>query len=81
MFTAEKTNNLLRWWTKVELQAENGGQEPMLFFKYNRSKIFVVTRIKPEKCLKYFFISWLNCYIIIAEEWLEQEEIEFLGTY
>jgi len=31
--------------------------------------------------LKYFFISWLNCYIIVAEEWLEQEEIKFLGTY
>lgn len=80
MFTAEKTNNLIRWWNKVELQAKNGGQEPMLFFKYNRSKVFVVTRAKPEKCLKYFFISWLNCYIMIAENWLKEEEINFIGT-
>lgn len=78
MFTQEKTNNLITWWTKVSYQASNGNQEPLLFFKYNRSKVFVVTNQKPEKCLKYFFISWLNCYIIVAEDWLENEKISFL---
>lgn len=79
MFTQEKTNNLVTWWTKVSFQAVNGGQEPLLFFKYNRSKVFAVTAIKPEHCLKYFFISWLNCYIILADEWLEKERIEFIN--
>lgn len=78
MFTQEKTNNLITWWTKVSHQASNGNQEPLLFFKYNRSKVFVVTNQKPEKCLKYFFISWLKCYIIVAEDWLENEKISFL---
>jgi Holliday junction resolvase len=78
MFTQEKTNNIIVWWNKVRNQAENGNQEPLLFFKYNRSKPFVVTAIKPQKCLKYFFISWLNCYIILAEDWLENEKINFL---
>ena len=36
MFTAEKTNNLIRWWKKLITQAENGNQQPLLFFKYNR---------------------------------------------
>jgi Holliday junction resolvase len=79
MFTQEKTNNLVTWWTKVSFQAINGGQEPLLFFKYNRSKVFVVTASKPEHSLKYFFISWLNCYIILADEWLEKERIEFIN--
>lgn len=79
MFTQEKTNNLIRWWNKVVLQAKNGNQEPLLFFKYNRSRVFVVTDLKPKHCSKYFFISWLKCYIILADEWLEKEEIEFIN--
>lgn len=79
MFTQEKTNNLIRWWNKVVLQAKNGNQEPLLFFKYNRSRVFAVTELKPKHCPKYFFISWLKCYIILADEWLEKEEIEFIN--
>ena len=78
IFTAPKTNNLIRWWKKVEQQAEGGNQEPLLFFKYNRSKVFVVTAIKPLHC-EYMYINWLNCYITLAEPWLEKEEVEFLN--
>ncbi|HIG57939.1 MAG TPA: hypothetical protein EYQ21_00860 [Flavobacteriales bacterium] len=77
IFTAEKTNNLIRWWKKVVLQAKHGGQQPLLFFKYNRSKVFVATEHKPKKC-KYMFISWLNCYVLLAEEWLSSEQTEFI---
>jgi Holliday junction resolvase len=77
IFTQEKTNNLMRWWRKLIIQADGGDQEPLLFFKYNRSKIFVVTE-RPPLMAKYMFISWLNCYVALAEEWLEFEEVEFL---
>ena len=81
MFTQEKTNNLVRWWKKVVIQAAGGKQEPLLFFKYNRSKVFVVTEIKPAKVEKFMYISWLDCYVMLAESWLEQEHTEFLGAY
>jgi len=74
IFTQEKTNNLIRWWTKVQAQAKQGSQEPLLFFKYNRSKVFVVTEIKPQESSKFFFISWLKCYIILADDWLKDEK-------
>ena len=77
MFTAEKTNNLIRWWKKLILQAENGNQKPLLLFKYNRSKVLVATEYKPKSC-KYMFISWLNCYVLLAEEWLNSEYTEFI---
>ena len=77
MFTQEKTNNLVRWWKKVVIQAAGGDQEPLLFFKYNRSKVFVVTEIKPENVEKYMYISWINCYVMLAESWLEHEITEF----
>jgi len=80
MFTQPKTNNLINWWKKVVVQAKGGTQEPLLFFKYNRSKVFVVTDILPEIMEDYMYIGWLDCYVMVAEEWLKSEEMEFF-TY
>ncbi len=71
-----KTNYLVQWWTKIVEQADARKQEPLLFFKYARSKIFVVTTRKPEKT-DYFYISSLDCYTSLAEEWLINETVEF----
>ena len=78
IFTAPKTNNLIKWWTKLERQAESGNQKPLLFFKYNRSPVFVVTEQPPEETKQYMFICFLQCFILLAEEWLEKEKVEFL---
>lgn len=77
MFTQPKTNNLINWWRKLKIQAEGGKQQPLLFFKYDRSKFFVVTNIKPEK-VDYMYISWLDCYVSVAEDWLKQESVKFI---
>lgn len=79
MFTQEKTNNLINWWRKVVIQAKGGTQEPLLFFKYNRSKVFVVTDMKPINTLKYMYIAWLDCYVLVADEWLQLEDVEFFN--
>ena len=82
IFTATKTNNLIRWWKKVVQQAYNGDQKPLLFFKYNRSKVFVVTEVKPSNKTEYMYISFLKCYICLADEWLEVEQPKFTaGEY
>ena len=79
IFTAPKTNNLIQWWTKVTKQAESGNQKPLLFFKYNRSPVFVVTAEPPEQTKGYMFICFLECFVLLAEEWLNKEKIEFLN--
>ena len=79
IFTAPKTNNLIQWWTKVTKQAESGNQKPLLFFKYNRSPVFVVTKEPPEQTKEYMFICFLECFVLLAEEWLNKEKIEFLN--
>ena len=56
ILTQKKTNNLIKWWKKLVIQAEGGGQDPLLFFKYNRSKIYVVTDVSPEH-INYIYIS------------------------
>lgn len=80
ILTQKKTNNLTKWWKKLVHQAEGGGQDPLLFFKYNRSKIYVVTDVAPEY-INYIYISELGCYVTLAEEWLINEKVEFIhGT-
>lgn len=77
IFTAPKTNNLIRWWNKLKIQAEQGNQQPLLFFKYNRSPVFVVTEDKPKNFSLWINIKFLDCYVMLAEEWLENETPEF----
>ena len=73
-----KTNYLVQWWDKIVKQAELKLQQPLLFFKYSRSKVFVVTTLKPDNT-RYNYVSWLDCYIMVADEWLEQEKVEWTG--
>jgi len=78
IFTQKKTNNLIKWWKKLIIQAEGGGQVPLLFFKYNRSPVYVVTGIGPDVTEEYLYIRFLRCYVLLAEEWLEKEKPRFL---
>ena len=57
-------------------------QEPLLIFRENYGKFFVATVRKPQNTLRYTYIAWLGMYILIAEHWLENEEIKFTnGDY
>lgn len=78
ILTQKKTNNLSRWWKKLKTQAAGGKQEPLLFFKYNRSKIYTATEDCPKNT-SYIYISDLHCYVCIAEDWLNNEEIRFVN--
>lgn len=76
IFTS-KTNNFVEWWTKVRKQAAECNQEPLLFFKYDRSKVFAATSIKPVNTNNYVDIRWLDCYTLLLEEWLGKEQIKW----
>jgi Holliday junction resolvase len=75
-----KTNNLIVWWTKLKQQAIQCNQKPLLLYRYNRSKLFVVTEEKPANVDKFLYFSWLDCYTMLAEEWLEKERIIWLNS-
>ena len=79
IFTQPKTNDLINWWRKLLRQAAGGQQEPLLFFKYDRSKVFVVTAVKPS-VVDYMYVSVLDCYVALAEEWLKKENIKFIES-
>jgi len=73
-----KSNYLLKWWEKISEQAEQQKQIPLLFFRYTRSKVYVVTNIEPVNLDRYMKLAWLNCHIALAEEWLKVENVEFI---
>lgn len=79
IFTAKKTNNLIKWWIKLLQQAAGGDQEALLFFKYNRSPVFVVTNLQPKVTHEWMYIQFLNCYVLLADVWLKEEKVEFLN--
>lgn len=72
---ANKSNNIKVWWTKLNQQ--KGTKKPLLFYRWNRSKWFVITSIKPTKLKNYIDIPQLGCYIMIAEDWIDTEEIKW----
>ena len=77
ILTALKSNMFIRWWDQTLEQAKKAGAKPALFFKYNRSKIFVAQRDEPENGLNYMYVSHLGCYVSLAHEWLLLENPSF----
>ena len=75
-----KSNEFIGWWNQAVSQGELTSKKPLLFFKYNRSKIFVATTDRPARVDKYFYISHLGCYVMIAEEWLIHETPRFVNN-
>ena len=71
-----KTNDFVLWWTK--LQQQSGIMRPLLFFRYNRSKLFVTTDVRPSNVEKYVDIPWLNAYTMLSDEWIEKEQIKWV---
>ena len=77
VLTAKKSNVFIQWWNQTIEQAKKAGAKPALFFKYNRSKIFVAQKDKPENGLDYMYVSFLGCYVCLAQDWLILEKPSF----
>ena len=77
ILTALKSNVFIQWWEQTIEQAKKAGAKPALFFKYNRSKIFVAQRDEPENGLNYMYVSHLGCYVSLAHEWILLENPSF----
>jgi Holliday junction resolvase len=69
IFTS-KTNNFVVWWKKIVSQAKETNKEPLLIFKYNRSKYFIATVNRPTNTENFVDIRWLKCYTLLLDEWL-----------
>jgi len=66
------------WWSQTVRQGEQVDAEPLLIFKYDRSKFFVATWREPESIdYGYIFLSEYSIYVAKLEDWLKFEDIEW----
>lgn len=61
-----KNPQLIQWWQQTVREAEEMNKEPLLFFKYDRSKIFVATyeKLPITPCM---FIKYEDYSIFVYE--------------
>ena len=75
-----KSPTLLDWWQQTLRQAKQINKLPLLFFKFDRSKILVAFSNMPNDSYPYVFVNrdGYEFYVSLAEDWLQNESIEFI---
>ena len=68
---------LLSWWNQT-LEQTKLPQEPVLFFRWNRSRIYVMIQGMPLEVDDFIFLNHLNASILLAEDWLDLDKPEFI---
>ena len=84
----DKNPQLLQWWAQAVRQGEQTSRQPLLIFKFDRSKWFVafnahaLEELSPKdlayKYLEFTFSDEHPIFIAKLEEWLAAEEIEWI---
>lgn len=75
-----KSPTLIDWWQQTLRESLQVKREPLLFFKFDRSKIFVAFEQMPTSDqYHYIYINRVpyQFYVSLAEDWLFNESIEF----
>lgn len=76
-----KNPQLIEFWEQSIRQGHQVGKQPLLIFKFNRSKVFVAFEEMPTtNRYRYVFI---NCnghefFVALLEDWLQHEQPEFV---
>ena len=73
------TNEFVKWWEQTIRQAKQAEKRPLLFFKYNRSKVFVAVGQEPKVVKNYMYVNHLECYVMEATAWLTYEKTSFIN--
>ena len=83
----DKTPQIIKWWEQAVRQGNQTSREPLLLFKFDRSKWFVAfyNIFEEGKCLNsdykhltFHIDGYHPIYIAKLEEWLANEEITWI---
>lgn len=76
-----KKPQLIEFWEQSIRQGEQVSKQPLLIFKYDRSKVFVAFKEMPStNQYRYVFINCLGheFFVALLEDWLKHEQPEFV---
>lgn len=77
-----KSPTLLDWWQQTLRESKQVKKLPLLFFKFDRSKIFVAFEEMPSSDnYHYVYINrdQFRFFVSLAEDWITAEELEFVS--
>jgi len=72
----DKTPMIMTWWAQALRQAVQVQRLPLLIFKHDRSKNFVMFN-EPTPSADYRCISFNDAHICLLDDWLNNEDIEW----
>lgn len=75
-----KTPQLIEWWEQTVREAMEVDKEPLLIFKFDRSKLFVAYEMKPTVEYNYTHIN-VNGYsfnVSLLNDWISKEKPQWL---
>lgn len=58
------------WWEQTKRQASQTNKQPLLIFKFNRSKLFVAFQQDTPPPQKFIYLSKDNIYVMILDDWI-----------
>jgi hypothetical protein len=76
-----KSPQLIEFWQQAVRQGHQVSKQPLLIFKYDRSKVFVAFEEMPTtNRYRYIFV---NCgeyefFVALLEDWLQHEQPQFV---
>lgn len=78
ILTTKTKPQLIKWWEQAEREAGQVDREPLLLFKFDRSKWFVATHKYPD-FTDFIFINsnGYELFCMMLEEWLSKEMPHF----
>lgn len=81
---SSKTPQLLTFWEQAVRQGQQVGREPLLIFKYDRSKIFVAhcdPNYIPDGAYPYMIVArnGHEFFVSLLEDWLVHEQPKFIA--
>ena len=76
-----KTPQLIEFWEQTIRQGKQVDKQPLLIFKYDRSKMFVAFKEMPsDNQYRYMFVNCLGheFFVALLEDWLKHEQPKFV---
>lgn len=73
-YITDKTPQITTWWAQTIRESEEVGKEPLLIFKFNRSKLFVAFRseLAPETSTRFVYLSYDKIYVMLLEDYVKE---------
>jgi Holliday junction resolvase len=78
----DKTPQIESWWQQTIREAGEIKREPLLIFKFDRSKWFVGSLVEPidasYRYIKLRLVKYPDVSICLLDDWLKHEEPQFI---